>query len=169
MKNLVDKIKKLELRKKIFWVLTIACMITIFIFSSKDADASTKDSHEIGKMVGYVTIYDFDRWTEDAQERYAAKIDHPVRKTAHFLEYMLLGQLITAAWYDNKKKRSSNMGVPVIIGAAYAVTDEIHQLVVSGRAGMFTDVLLDSAGVVAGMLLMSLLIRIGRMIMDGHT
>ena len=35
----------------------------------------------------------------------------------------------------------------------YAATDEIHQLFVAGRTGKWQDVLLDSSGALAGLLL----------------
>ena len=44
-------------------------------------------------------------------------------------------------------------------GALYAATDETHQLLVDGRGGSALDVLLDSSGVLAGVLLAMLLIR----------
>ncbi|MBR3041524.1 MAG: VanZ family protein, partial [Eubacterium sp.] len=84
---------------------------------------------------------------------YAASIDHPVRKAAHFSEYMLLGILLFGAWYDSDRKKSKNFLVPFIIGSLYAASDELHQLLISGRAGMFSEVLIDSSGVFAGVLL----------------
>ena len=166
MNKIIDKIKNLGRRKTVFWIPAIAIMIVIFVFSSRNADDSTGDSHRIGIFIGYITQYDFDRWTEDAQIRYAEKLDHPIRKTAHFLEYMTLAECLTAAWYDSKKKRISNMGVPVAIGVVYAALDEVHQLFVSGRAGMFSDVLLDSCGVITGMLIVSLIIGLFRKYME---
>ena len=40
-----------------------------------------------------------------------------------------------------------------VVGTLYAASDEIHQLFVPGRSGQLRDVLLDSAGVAAGILL----------------
>ena len=42
--------------------------------------------------------------------------------------------------------------IPWGIAALYAVTDEFHQLFVPGRSGQFSDVVLDSAGALAGLL-----------------
>ena len=39
------------------------------------------------------------------------------------------------------------------IAVLYSVTDEIHQMFVPGRACMFTDILIDSAGALTGVLL----------------
>ena len=43
-----------------------------------------------------------------------------------------------------------------ITGTAYAGTDELHQLLIDGRSGQWTDVLLDSAGAMTGVLLAAL-------------
>ena len=40
--------------------------------------------------------------------------------------------------------------LPWAIAAAYAATDEFHQLFVPGRSGQLSDVILDSAGALAG-------------------
>ena len=145
---------KLNIRKTIFVFLTLMCMAMIFYFSSQSADTSTQESHRIGKFIGYVFEYDFQNWSPDAQERYAAKLDHPIRKAAHFLEYTLLGILLAGVFYEKKRRRKQKILIPFAIGALYAVSDELHQLIVgSGRAFQFTDILIDSCGVMAGILL----------------
>ena len=39
-----------------------------------------------------------------------------------------------------------------LLAVIYAITDEVHQLFVPDRAGVFTDVLIDSAGSAIGLL-----------------
>ena len=65
--------KKYNIRKMIFWILAITMMVVIFVFSSKNADDSTQESHRVGKFIGYMLESDFENWTEDAQNRYAEK------------------------------------------------------------------------------------------------
>ena len=159
MKKLLDKIKSvimyMSLRKKIFWVLALIWMIIIFSLSGQKGEESAGLSHDICRVIGFVTQYDFDKWTEDAQERYIEKLQYPVRKAAHFTEYMILAGLLTGAWYDENKKRLSGFAVPALIGIIYAATDEFHQTFISGRGGMVKDVMIDSCGVIAGVLIMS--------------
>jgi VanZ family protein len=45
--------------------------------------------------------------------------------------------------------------VAIALGSLYAVTDEVHQVFVSGRHGSLLDWFIDTAGVVAGVLLLS--------------
>ena len=66
-----------------------------------------------------------------------------VRKGAHVTEYAILGALLAWAF-----RGRSGWAIPV--GVAYAVTDEVHQLFVPGRAGQAGDVLIDSIGVLLG-------------------
>jgi VanZ family protein len=46
----------------------------------------------------------------------------------------------------------------VILGGLYAASDEFHQLFVDGRAGMLSDVLLDTCGVAVGSLVLTFLL-----------
>lgn len=45
-----------------------------------------------------------------------------------------------------------------MLGTFYAITDEIHQCYILGRSGEIRDVLIDSAGVLTGILL-NLIVR----------
>jgi VanZ family protein len=73
--------------------------------------------------------------------------DLVLRKLAHLAEYTVLGALLFRAL--GREPRA------VAIGSAYAVTDEIHQAFVPGRAGSPVDWSIDTAGVVAGVLLVA--------------
>ena len=44
------------------------------------------------------------------------------------------------------------------LGTLYAVTDEMHQLLIEGRSGQWTDVLIDSAGALTGVLIIALVL-----------
>lgn len=142
-------------RKIIFGIITIIWMTIIFIFSSRNGIESTEDSYDVGLTVGRLVVPAFEDLTDDEQMEFAEKVDYPVRKTAHAAEYAVLGVLVAGTFYDVRKRKWLCMAVPWIIGTVYAASDEIHQLFVPGRSGQFTDVMLDSAGVLAGVLLSS--------------
>lgn len=97
----------------------------------------------------------FDEWSEQEQLEFAGKIDHPVRKTAHAMEYAVLGLLTAGAFIGSRTSILAGILIPWCIASAYAATDEIHQLFVPGRSGQVSDVLLDSAGVLAGLLVLA--------------
>ena len=72
--------------------------------------------------------------------------DTILRKLAHMTEFGLLWLL----WWRALGRRTTV--VPALIAIGYAVTDEIHQTYVHGRAGSPVDVLIDSAGVALAIL-----------------
>jgi VanZ family protein len=73
--------------------------------------------------------------------------DTVLRKLAHLGEYAVLGALLFRALRREP--------TAIALGSLYAVTDEVHQSFVAGRTGSPLDWLLDSVGVVAGVLLLS--------------
>jgi len=68
--------------------------------------------------------------------------DLVLRKLAHVAEYAVLGALLARA--------VGGWGVALALGAAYALSDEVHQSFVAGRRGAPLDVLIDSVGVALG-------------------
>jgi VanZ family protein len=68
--------------------------------------------------------------------------DLVLRKLAHTAEYAILGALLMRA--------TGRIGVALALGIAYAVSDELHQTFVPGRAGKPLDVAIDTLGLVGG-------------------
>lgn len=147
-------------RKIVFLILTICWLVLIFSFSARDADTSGQDSGRIGKLVGECFVPGFQNWSKARQNQFVEAVDFPVRKTAHATEYAILGMLVLGTVYDEKKSRGHNFLFPWIFGTCYAATDEIHQLFVPGRSGQIRDVLIDSSGVLAGLLVIYLVMWI---------
>ena len=73
-----------------------------------------------------------------------------LRKIAHFTEFTALGCLL--GWRAGMLKKQSF--VPFLWGTAAACIDECIQIFSPGRAPRVTDVLLDSCGVLTGLLLL---------------
>ena len=73
--------------------------------------------------------------------------DTVLRKIAHVGEFAVLGALL----YRAVRREPA----AIVLGSLYAVTDEVHQSFVTGRHGSPVDWLIDTAGVVAGVLLLS--------------
>ena len=143
----------------VFAVLTIACMVTIFLFSGDNADASSHKSSKITKAAVETLVKDYDEMSPEKQQSVLDKAEHIVRKLAHFSIYTLLGFL--ASFTVGRRRLFSRKSLGVIVFCfLYACSDEIHQLFVPGRSGMFTDVLIDTGGAVTGMLVSMLLMFI---------
>lgn len=59
-----------------------------------------------------------------------------------------------------KMKKINRAVISLIIGFLYAITDELHQFFVPGRGPLFSDILIDSLGVLIGIIVAILLIKI---------
>ena len=135
-------------------ILAVCWMAVIFWFSAAPAPESSEMSYTVGIQIGKVVVSDFDAWSIEKQNAFAEKIEYPIRKTAHATEYAILGMLAlgTAHVYGICGKRA--MRYAWIWATIYAATDEFHQLFVPGRSGQIRDVMLDSAGAFAGILIL---------------
>lgn len=130
----------------ILLLLLIVWMGTIFFFSAKPAVQSAQMSNSVGKMIGKLFVPDFEKLDIEKQDSFADSIDYVVRKSAHACEYAVLGILLFWNYEQKIRKRNLLIAVSWISAAAYAATDEIHQVFVPGRSGQISDVLLDSFG-----------------------
>ncbi|MBR2532140.1 MAG: VanZ family protein [Lachnospiraceae bacterium] len=127
-------------------LLTIMIMTFIFIQSALPADLSEVESGVIVKVISGLLGTDPERTS------------FIVRKCAHFTEYLCLG--VSLSWTVKdlavRPGRVSFALSPWIIGTVYAVTDELHQAFVPGRSCELRDVVIDSVGVAAGVLILSI-------------
>lgn len=140
-------------RRMIFLILSILCMLTIFMFSSRTGKESTRDSRKVDSAVTRVQKKKISKMNRKQKADYIEKIDKIVRKSAHFMEYLILAQLLFGAVYLESRKKCVNFLIPFLIASLYSVSDEVHQFFVSERTGTPVDVLIDSAGALAGVLL----------------
>lgn len=137
----------------VYRVLTIVWMVTIFMFSAQDAEESSRMSMGIGDVVGQVFVEEYEDWSEQQRLSFVDMIELPIRKGAHALEYTLLAFLLMGA-SDGRK------GIAALIGVLYAASDEFHQLFVPGRSGQITDVMIDSVGVILGIIIYGIYRRV---------
>ena len=81
---------------------------------------------------------------------------HFVRKAAHFTEFAMLG-VVVAGLFSVIQKQNKRVfrSLPVLVVLLVAVTDEYIQYFV-GRGSAVTDVVLDFAGGMTGLVLVSL-------------
>ena len=93
---------------------------------------------------------------------------HLVRKLAHFCEYTLEGFLLMLCMRVYSRRPLRHITVPMLAGVLTALTDETIQLFSQGRSSQVTDVWLDSAGVLAGILAALLLMGLWRLLFHHH-
>src|SRR5215469_3710592 len=93
-----------------------------------------------------------------------AHINFITRKCAHFLEYAVLGVLIFRAFRADSASRwrlSWFLG-SLAITVIWSLLDEYHQSFTHTRGASIYDSLLDSAGALTALLVITLMSRIGR-------
>lgn len=90
--------------------------------------------------------------------------EHSVRKLAHFAEYCLEGMLLTLCLRVYTARFVRHISWPLLGGLLTAVTDETIQKYVSGRSSQLTDVWIDFAGIVAGLMVALVILLIVRAI-----
>lgn len=151
-----EKIKGKCMKKIYIWrALTILWMVVIFSFSAKTAEKSAAESGRVGILICQMMVSDFEEKTKEEQILLAQQIDYPIRKCAHASEYAVLGVLLFLSLDGMKKKQLR--GLLAWLGATlYAITDEVHQFFVPGRACQLKDMCIDSVGALAGILVLSL-------------
>lgn len=140
-------------------LLALVWMCVIFFFSAQPKEESSAVSgafsYRVVSSTGLLFHLNLD---EEKLRRIAAAIESNVRKAAHMTEYAVLSVLFyvwLGKWQfagfslikSAGRKRSISA---VLLTVSYAVSDEIHQLLVPGRAGMVRDVIIDSTGAILG-------------------
>ena len=89
---------------------------------------------------------------------------HIVRKMAHFCEYTLEGFLLMLCLRVYTRRYVRHISVPMLGGVLTAMADETIQIYSPGRSSQVTDVWLDSAGVLAGILIALVFMALCRML-----
>ena len=123
---------KIHLYRAILWLITLSLLLMMFGFSAQEGVQSGSISGKIARPITD-SLAQRQGLTGQAYWKLYAQVDFAVRKTAHFLEYTLLGMLLTLL-LDSYRARW-------------------HWLSWAGCTRKWQDVLLDSSGALAGLLL----------------
>ena len=124
--------------------LVVLCMVTIFFFSSDEAIASTKKSD--GLIIKTSEILLGRKLNNSEKIKYTSKYFKPIRKSAHFTIYLLLGLLFTSLLKEYNIVDKKCIIYSVIFVLLYACSDEIHQIFVKGRSCELLDICIDTLG-----------------------
>ena len=138
MKN-KSTVKKIYFGVSLIIVLTL--LILIFCLSHENGEDSTETSGWFTTLINFILPFPVS--------------ESVVRTLAHFSEFACLSFFMNNLFVSYKNKLS-----PVIsctLSFVYAITDEIHQIFIPGRACQFQDMMVDLAGIISGMIVFSLL------------
>ncbi len=126
--------------------LTFILMCVIFYLSHQEASESSQLSNSlISKIFEFIGVL------------IPVKV---IRKTAHACEFCLLAFLFSNSFTLSEIKKWHIFSF--VSTVLYACTDEIHQIFIPGRAGRFSDILIDAAGALIGIAVYFLIITIIR-------
>ena len=172
MKRNIVSPHNLKWKSLLFPLLTLLWMLVIFLFSAQDGSSSSSLSQFILDILPF--------WPKEAGGEDSLLFGFlPLRKLAHMAEYAVLGILVFGTLKtevqrkiaaerqfrrqrgDNKMRLSGFWRIGFyawLLSVFYAVTDEIHQLFVPGRAGRLLDVGIDGIGAAVGILLVLFLL-----------
>ncbi len=128
-----------------------AWMSVIFWFSHQQAESSNSQSGAIFNIINPLVT--------DVDEDLLIFI---IRKTAHFMSYLLLGALLFWAIKPHAKSLKTTAALSVAVAFLFAVSDEIHQMLIPGRSAEVRDVLLDTLGAATGVALVWLILHLYR-------
>ena len=137
-------------------VMIILIYSIMFGFSAQTGEESGGLSFLVSqKIVKIADFFSIQSWTMEEVDTKAETIEFFVRKMAHFAEYAALGFFwfgLAVMWLDRGKKRVVMIAGIILLSG---MVDEVHQMFVPGRYPSVWDVLLDTAGGLSGMYLLS--------------
>lgn len=149
---------KINILRTILIILLFLQMWIIFGFSNQNGQQSGSISRKITEAVTK-NISSIQNLEKDEKERVLRKIEHIIRKLAHFSLYTIIGILLMSLMSTYKIKQRKRVLISGSIGLLYAMSDEIHQSFIPGRGPQIRDVGIDFCGVVVGMCMVLVVIR----------
>lgn len=144
------KIKRIKIA--VSWIAVAVCMGVIFFFSAQNGKASGDTSGRLMQLLELLRL----------------PINEAIlRNLAHFLEFTGLAVLVFNALYQTCGRKRPFLSFAIT--SVYAVTDELHQLFVEGRACTVEDWITDSLGAASGVIALTILIYIFSCFKRGRT
>ena len=125
--------------KKIYFslslIIVIALLVLIFCLSHQNGSDSGDTSGWFTALINLLLPFSVSEST--------------IRTLAHFSEFACLSFFVNNLFVAYKEKLSPVIAVS--LSFLYAITDEIHQIFIPGRACQFSDMIVDLGGIISGM------------------
>ena len=163
------KFERKKIIKYAMLLMTIAWCVLIFAMSAVHATQSDKVTRTEAGRLSSIFVKGYNDKNDQEQFDITANMNHLLRKAAHFAEYGFLGFLVAMdifLWFAPGK--TGLVISSTLLGTIYAVSDEVHQYFVPGRSCELKDVVIDSVGVLGGVIFGLILLGIIKRIADGR-
>lgn len=145
---LIWEIKRVQTKttfKKIYFIISLIIVLSLFVLifclSHENGEESTETSGWFTALINFILPFEVS--------------ESVTRTLAHFSEFACLSFFMNNLFVAKKEKLCPV--IACVLSFIYAITDEIHQIFVPGRACQFQDMMVDLAGIVSGMIVFSLL------------
>ncbi|RNF39565.1 VanZ family protein [Planococcus salinus] len=126
-------------------IILAAVLAGIYYLSNQPASQSWELSMVITENLFYIIDV-----VSPAAETSIGELHTLIRKSAHFLVFLLLGFATASVVKGKGTLQLRTVGIALGICIAFAVLDETHQLFVVGRGAQVEDVFIDSFGAAIG-------------------
>jgi len=130
--------------KKLYIALLLIVLLILFWFSNQNGELSASQSDGVLEELNIQTV------DEEEHRTYTLF----VRKSAHVIIYFIIGILI---YLITENPKYVILGVFLI-----ACSDELHQLMVQGRAGRVIDVFIDLFGGFLSIIMYKIIMKLKR-------
>lgn len=141
----------MKVKKVLSIILVFIWMSVVFSFSNQQGEGSGNTSRKVSEIV--VNIIDIKgQYTDSEKQELIIQIEPWIRKLAHYTIYIIGGVAIINCVYQFTSKEKMQIMISTTIGVLYAASDEMHQLMVNGRSGNVRDVIIDSLGILTGII-----------------
>ncbi len=159
LNKFISTLKKYK--KAINIILLIIWMIVIFLFSSQNGNKSTNTSDKVTlAVINITTTVTGNTYTDEEIKNMIIDKTTIVRKSAHFIEYLILGVLIINVLKDYAKINKRMILFALMFCFLYAISDELHQLFSDGRTCKILDIFIDTSGSFMGILIYNIFYNI---------
>lgn len=135
-------------KRKAWWLLTAAWAVIIFDLS--------RASYSSSCSAGVISIV-LDWLSVSILAQNLGLLNALLRKSAHLTEYAVLAVFLYNALKPVGNPYWSRKAAfwTLLASGSYSITDEFHQLFVAGRHASLFDCLMDTAGAILGLLVLS--------------
>ena len=150
---------KINLLRIVLLILLFGTFYIIFGFSSQNGEESGGISSRVTEFI-LEKSNTYKNIEENRQDEIFERTEKIIRKIAHFSIYALVGFLLMGLVSTFKLKEKNRILISLILGVLYATSDEIHQLFSPGRSAQITDVYIDTLGILVGIFVILLFIKV---------
>lgn len=133
------------------------------IYSKSNSNNSLENNNLILEVDNIDFITEEDKEIKNSEEKSEKIVSKRIqkwqkltRKIAHYTIYAVGGIIIycmIVAYAENRKITIKKILLTTIIGIFYAVLDEIHQFFSDGRSPQIFDVIVDTFGIITGIII----------------